>query len=169
MSETPWSDEVTERDAGAGYHFVELLALDDGSEADLDHDWGSQDGPVRIQPGRVYLESFCDLHYPVIRLRAYRARPSDGQPDGLLGVWPVVFCGREVSVWSGDSLPGEARPLRLEPSPGGQYGMRVAVTRIESDGDIDDYALARYEQDGDQPHDLESFSVDFWPKVVADS
>lgn len=152
---------VVERGAGAGSYIVELVEDEDAALRDA---WEEDDALVHIQPGRVGLESAAEMHYPEIVLRAFAEEPPKDHVSGELGTWPVVFRKGCVGVWSGDSYPGDERPLKLVRSPGGRYLMRVAVERKDvGDQDLDDYALECYERDGEPPHDLERFTVDFWP------
>lgn len=151
---------VVERGAGAGNYIVELVEDEDAALRDA---WEGDDARVHIQPGRVGLESAAEMHYPEIILRAFAEEPA-GQLAGELGTWPVVFRKGRVSVWSGDSYPGDERPLKLVKSPGDRYLMRVAVERKDvGNQDLDDYAVECSERDGEEPHDLERFTVDFWP------
>lgn len=152
---------VVERGAGAGNYIVELVEDEDAALRD---DWEGENAPVHVRPGRVGLESAAEMHYPEITLRAFAEAPLDGGLIGELGTWPVVFRKGRVSVWSGDTYPGDEKPLKLVKSPGGRYLMRVAVKRKDvGDQDLDEYAADRTNRDGVEPHDLERFTVDFWP------
>lgn len=78
----------------------------------------------------------------------------------------MIFRKGRVSVWSGDSYPGDEQPLKLVKSPGDRYLMRVAVERKDvGDQDLDDYAAECAERTGEEPRDLERFTVDFWPAL----
>lgn len=152
---------IVERGVGAGNYIVELVEDEDAALRD---DWEGSHGPVRIQTGRVGLESVAEMHYPEITIRTFAEKPPGDGLVGELGIWPVVFRKGRVGVWSGDSYPGDEKPLRLVKTSGGRYLMRVAVERKDvGDQDLDDYAADCTERDGDEPHDLERFTVDFWP------
>ena len=111
------------------------------------------------------LASAAEMHYPEIVLRAFAEEPAE-ELAGALGTWPVIFRKGRVSVWSGDSYPGDEQPLKLVKSPGDRYLMRVAVERKDvGDQDLDDYAAECAERTGEEPRDLERFTVDFWPAL----
>lgn len=152
---------VLERGAAAGYRMIELVENEDAAFRDL---WDDYDASVRIEPGRVGLQSVAELHYPEILLRAFAEAPPQVGEAVELGTWQVVFRKGRVGVWSGDASPGDEPPLKLVKSAGDRYLMRVSVGRKDLGGqDPDDYALECYERDGALPHDLERFTVDFWP------
>lgn len=153
---------VVEHGAGAGNYIIELVEHEDAALRD---GWEGTDGAVRIQPGRVGLESVAEMHYPEVVLQAFAQEPAE-ELAGALGTWPVIFRKGRVSVWSGDSYPGDEQPLKLVKSPGDRYLMRVAVERKDvGDQDLDDYAAECAERTGEEPRDLERFTVNFWPAL----
>lgn len=166
MSNVEPYGSIVERNAGAGYRMIELA---EGEDAAMRDAWGDLDGPVRIQPGRVGLESAASVHYPEVRVNAYTTEPppkpgSRKVPLETLGTWPVVFKTRQVQVWSSDSYPGDELPLELPKSKGGRYLMRVAVGYKDiGDQDLDDYVDEYYAQHRRAPVGLERFVIDFWP------
>lgn len=95
-------------------------------------------------------------------LRSFPAEPTDALP-GQLGIWPVRFLTGRVEVWGGDADLGEV-PLRLPQSRDRHYLMRVAVERKRVDEqEVSDYTLAHCERYGEPAHDLERFTIEFWP------
>lgn len=152
---------MLERGASAGYYVVELVENEEAAFRDLFADY---DAPVRVEPGRVGLQSAAELHYPEILIRSFVEAPQSRPVGEELGVWPVVFRKGRVGVWSGNAYPGDQPPIKLVKSAGDRYVMRITVERKDVGGqDLDDYALECYERDGEAPRELERFTVDFWP------
>ena len=146
-----------------------MIELAEDEDAALRDDWGDLDGRVRIQPGRVGLESAASNHYPEVRVRAYTSepRPATGSrkvPLKTLGTWPVRFKSRQVQVWSSDSYRGDEIPLDLPKSNGGRYLMRVAVGHKDiGEQDLDDYVDEYCERHDEARRGVEQFMIDFWP------
>ncbi len=160
LSSSPTDTVVTH--VLAGNFIIELI---EDADAFCRDDWGSDDSEVRVQPGRVGLESIDELHLPEIRLRGFAQRPTD-TPSGELGTWPVAFATGRVEIWGGDADVAELA-LNLPQSPNNRYLMRVTRERKDiGEQDADDYTLACYERDGEPTRDLERFTVDFWPATV---
>jgi hypothetical protein len=157
---------IVERNVGAGFRLFELAEDDDAALRD---DWGDDDARVRIQPGRVGIESAASNHYPEITVSAYLAEPPPSQgsrrvPQETLGTWPVTFSTGFVQVWSTDSYPGDQLPLELPRALGGRYQMRVATgTKNAGDQTLEDLVDAYNEEHNEAPRGLELFTVDIWP------
>lgn len=158
---------IVERNAAAGYYQLELAEDEDAALRD---DWGTAEGPVRIQPGRIGLTSAGDAHIPEVVVRAFYAEPSPPVPDPsmtgeALGTWQVVFRSGYVQVWSGDSYPGDELPLALPESPSGRFLVRVTreVKRDLKDNTLDEEIWDYKQKHDEMPVGLERFTVDFWP------
>lgn len=154
---------LIERKVDAGYRAI-LIATD---EAGYDKEQ-EQDGPVRIQPDRIELESASDLHAPEVQVSAYLAEPPPVEspsdvPMETLGVWPVTIHDRELRVWSLDGTPGK-KTVTLPKVKDGRYLVRVAVGYRSTHGlSLDDYAMDYYERHGTTVRGIERFVVDLWP------
>lgn len=167
MSVVQPAGQIVERNAAAGYYQLEL-AEDEG--AALRDDWGTAEGPVRIQSGRIGLTSAGDAHIPEVVVRAFYAEPPPPVPDPsmtceALGTWPVVFKIRYVQVWSGDSYPGDELPLALRGSQSGRFQVRVTreLKKDLKNNDLDEEIWEYKAQHDEMPVGLERFTVDFWP------
>ena len=168
--DAPSADSVSpvarliERKVDASYRTI-VIATDDASYAD---DEPEQYGPVRIQLGRIDLESAADLHAPEVQVSAYLAEPPPVESPGevlmeTLGVWPITLDGRDLRVWSIDGLPGK-KTVTLPEAAGGRYLVRVAVGYRSTRGlSLEDYALEHYDRTGKVVRGIERFVVDLWP------
>ncbi len=155
---------LIERKVDANYRTI-VIATDEASYADEGPD---QDGPVRIQLGRIDLESAADLHAPEVQVSAYLAEPppvesSSDVPMETLGVWPITLGDRNLRVCSLDGLPGK-KTVTLPEAKGARYLVRVAVGYRSTGGlSLDDYATEYYDRHGTTVRGIERFVVDLWP------
>lgn len=72
---------VVEHGAGAGNYIIELVEHEDAALRD---GWEGTDGAVRIQPGRVGLESVAEMHYPEVVLQAFAQEPAEELAGALV-------------------------------------------------------------------------------------
>ncbi|WP_298134168.1 hypothetical protein [Micropruina sp.] len=150
-----------------------IIELAQDWEAAFRDDWGENTGRVRVQRGRIGLVSAARRHRPELQLSAYDAGPppvDDGpdEPLAVLGTWLVIFPQRTVEVWGGDLVRGDTPPLRLPPSRGGRYLVRVSVGYRDLAGEPLKRRVATYrKRHGEQPSGLERFVADFWPDPFA--
>ena len=155
---------LIERKVDASYRTI-VIATDEATYAD---DEPEQDGPVRIQPGRIELESAADLHAPEVQVSAYLAEPPPVQspsevPTETLGTWPITLDDRDLRVWSLDGLPGK-KTVTLPEAKDGRYLVRVAVGYRSTGGlSLEDYAMEYYDRHGTTVRGIERFVVDLWP------
>lgn len=152
-------DSAVERELSAGYALFELCQDEDVALSDA---WeGNEDG-LKVEPGRIGVESAAKNHTPLIELFSHLVEPG-AVADGyeVVGQLEVEWETDHVELWTSDSDIGHAPQLRLPPSASGRYRLRAArAFAAEVRGDLDDYL---WDHDDVDTHGLERWRFDLWP------
>ena len=153
-------DTTVERELSAGFALFELCQDEDVA---LEDSWDGNDDLVKVEPGRVGIESAAKDHNPELVLSSYTNEPGPIEAGfELVGQVEVEWVTDHVELWTSDSYIGEARQLTLPPSASGRYELRVArAFASQVQGTLKDYLWAN---EGIDDHGLERWRFDFWPK-----
>ena len=152
-------DSAVERELSAGYALFELCQDEDVALMDA---WDGNDDELKVEPGRIGVESAAKNHNPLLELSSHTNEPGP-VPDGyeLFGQVEVEWETDHVELWTSDSDVGRAPQLTLPPSRSGAYHLRVARTFAEDvQGALDDYL---WDNPAVDKHGLERWRFDFWP------
>jgi hypothetical protein len=152
-------NSAVERELSAGYALFELCQDEDVALMDA---WDGNDDQLKVEPGRIGVESAAKNHNPLVELFSYTNEPgpvADGYE--LFGQVEVEWETDHVELWTSDSDIGRAPQLTLPPSSSGAYHLRAArAFAAEVQGSLEDYLWDDQTVDN---HGLERWRFDFWP------
>ena len=151
-------DEAFEKKLSAGYALFELCEDEDAALTD---DWGDNEEPLKVAPGRVGVVSGASDHTPEIALASFTSAPGPIEAGfEEIGRVEVEWHSDRVELWTSDSDIGRARQLRLPPSSSGRYRLRASrAFSPKVTGSLKDYL----DEHPNKTKGLELWRFDIWP------